>query len=145
MMMSEVISQLVTSFIGSLGFALMFGLAKRHLFTASMGGMLSWGVYLAVMGLNGSVFVGNLAASVFAMVYAKLLARLHKCPTTLFIIPSIIPLVPGSSLYYAMSYAVRGDTQSAGYYGHQTLMIVLAIAAGISFTTAVKELTTREH
>ena len=139
----EVIIQLITSFIGSLGFALMFGTRPRHLFIASLGGMLSWGIYLAVLSVQSSIFFAVLTASMFSMVYAEFMARHRKCPATIFIIVAIIPLVPGSSLYYAMSYAVMGDMVNAGIHADQTIIWVLAIAAGISFVTAIRELRTR--
>lgn len=138
--MREIIIQLVTAFLGSLGFSLMFGLRTQHLFSASLGGLFSWGIYLAVFSLNKNVFIACLIASIFAMIYSEFIARRHKSPATLFIIPSIVPLVPGSSLYYAMSYAVMEDMKNAKVYGHQTLIWVLAIAAGISFTTAIREI-----
>ena len=135
--------QLIMAFIGSLGFAMMFGLRAGHLIPASLGGMFSWGIYLAVENNSGSEFLGCLAASVFSMVYSEFLARTRKSPATLFIVPAIIPLVPGSSLYYAMSYAVNGDAENAKIFGHQTLIWVLSIAAGISFVTAIRELRIR--
>lgn len=141
--MKDIIIQIVTAFIGSLGFALLFGMRKRHLLWASFGGILSWGIYLAVFASRGNVFFACLTASIFSMIYSEFMARWRKCPTTLFVITAIIPLVPGSSLYYAMSYAVNGNISTARTYVHQTLIWVLAIAAGISFTTAIHEL--RSH
>ena len=77
------------------------------------------------------------------MVYAELLARFMRTPATLFVIPAVIPLVPGSSLYYAMSCVVQRDLASAREYGTQTLEFALAIAAGMSFVLAGRELQTR--
>lgn len=141
--MMEIFIELVTAFFGSLGFALMFGMRKRHLLWASYGGLFSWGIYLAVLALSENVFFAVLTASIFSMAYSEFMARFRKCPATLFVITAIIPLVPGSSLYYAMSYAVNGDILSAQYHAHQTLIWVLAISAGISFVTAIRELTLR--
>lgn len=141
--MMHIIIQLVTAFTGSLGFAMMFSMRARHLGWASLGGGLSWGIYLAVFAIRENVFFACLAASVFSMIYAEFMARWRKCPTTLFVITAIIPLVPGSGLYYAMSYAVNGDIATSGIYIHETIVWVLAIAAGISFTTAIHELRSR--
>lgn len=141
--MEEFIIQLVTAFLGSLGFALVFGLRQRHLAYAALGGMIAWGIYLALFALRGSLFLANLGASVFAVAYSELLAHRRKCPATVFVIPAIIPLVPGSSLYYAMEYAVRGDLATAKSFGHRTLVCALAIAAGISFASAFRELRAR--
>ncbi len=138
--MKEIIVQLAAAFAGAFGFSLLFRLHKRHLFLAALGGLLAWGVYLLSMRLLDSLFFANLIASVFAVTAAELLARWRKCPATLFLIPSIIPLVPGSSLYYTMSYAVQNNMELAHEYGHQLLTAAFAIAAGISFVTICREL-----
>ena len=43
------ITQLVTSFTGALGFCLVFRLRGRYLFAAPVGGLLTCGVYLAAV------------------------------------------------------------------------------------------------
>ena len=97
--MKEILIQLMTAFLGALGFALLFGLHKRHLFFASLGGMITWGIYLLIHIFLQTPFLANLIASVFAVSFAEALAHWRKCPATLFVMPSIIPLVPGSSLH----------------------------------------------
>ena len=140
--MKEITIQMVTAFLGALGFALLCGLHKRHLLFAALSGMLTWGLYLLLQHFLQSAFLANLIASVFAVSLSEVLAHWRKCPATLFVVPAIIPLVPGGSLYYAMSYAVRNEVEAAGLYGRQTLVAALAIAAGISFVTACRELHT---
>ena len=105
--------------------------------------MLAWGIYLAVDAWLQSGFLACLLGAAFAVLYAELLARRLKTPAILFVIPAILPLVPGSFLYYAMSSAVRGQLELARSYGRQTALYALAIAAGISFMIAARELRTR--
>ena len=143
--MREIMTQLVTSFLGSLGFSLLFGLRRRYLFAASLGGLLAWGVYLLADGRLGNLFLSNLLAAAFAVVYAELMAHRLKTPATLYVVPGIIPLVPGSSLYYTMSNAVRGELELSRAYGMTTLKAALAIAAGISFVLALRELHTKKR
>ena len=138
--MQHILTQLATASIGSLGFALLFGLRAKHLAPAALGGMITWGIYLGVHALIPSLFLANLCASIFAVTYAELMAHLQKCPATLFVIPGVVPLVPGGALYYAMDCAVKGNLTGAGAHAHQTLIIALAIAAGISFVTVCREL-----
>ena len=140
--MRQTLIQLASAFFGAFGFSLLFGIRRRHLALASLGGMLTWGIYLAVQSVWNSLFLSALIASVFAVGYAETLARARKCPSTLFVVPAIIPLVPGSSLYYAMDRAVDGQFSEAAVFGHQTLICALAIAAGISFVTVWRELHT---
>lgn len=140
--MKESIIQLITAFAGSLGFALLFGIRRKHVAVAALGGMLAWGVYLLLQTWTPGVFLPNLAAALFSSAWANLLARLRKCPATLFLVPAIIPLVPGSSLYYAMDSVVNGDYAAAAHYGHATLGCALAIAAGISVISVLHQLRT---
>ena len=84
---------------------------RRCLWVAAVGGMLTWGVYLAVDAWLHVEFLSCLAAAAFAVTISELLARKLKLPATMFITPAIIPLVPGGTLYYAMSFAVHGDLE----------------------------------
>ena len=143
--MREVPIQLLTAFLGSLGFSVLFGLRKKHLLAAAVGGLFAWSLYLLAESRLHSLFFSNLFASAFAVLYAEFLARRLKCPATLFVVPGIVPLVPGSSLYYAMSCVVRRDLESARVYGAETLEYALAIAAGMSIVIVVRELHTRRN
>ena len=138
--MRETILQLITAFLGSLGFAILFGIRSRYLLLAALGGMVSWAVYLGVHTLTSHDFLAYLTAAVFAMAYSELLAHWRKCPATLFVVPAIISLNPGASLYYAMDSAAHGDLARAGEFGHATLVAALAIAAGISLVTVFHSL-----
>ena len=75
----------------------------------------------------------------------RFMAKVLKTPATLFVIPAIIPLVPGGSLFYTMSCAVHGDLENARLYGTRTGECALAIAAGISIVLAFRELRTRRQ
>lgn len=136
--------QIFTALLGAYGFAMIYGVRPKYCLAAGIGGMLAWAVYLAANAWLGSMFLSCLAAALFAMLYAELLARWLRLPTTLFIVPAIIPLVPGSTLYYAMSEVVRGNIGKSKDYGYETLVVALAIAAGLSFFIAIRELRTKK-
>ena len=142
--MKEIIMQLAAAFVGSLGFAMVFGMRRRYLFFSSLGALLGWGVYLLADYFLESAFLPPLFAAAFAVSYSEIMAKALKTPATLFVIPAIIPLVPGGSLFYTMSYAVRGDAEGARLSGIQTLESALAIAFGISLVLALRELRTKK-
>ena len=143
--MKEIVYQLLSAFVGSMGFALVFGMRRRYLFAASLGALLGWGVYLLTEHFLSNSFLPPLLAAAFALSYSEIMAKALKTPATLFVVPAIIPLVPGGSLYYTMSYAVHRDMANARIYGTRTLESALAIAAGISFVLAVRELRTKRQ
>ncbi|WP_311145960.1 threonine/serine exporter family protein [Stomatobaculum longum] len=138
--MRTVVIQLLSAFMGAGSFAILFQLKRKYLFIAALGGALEWGVYLLLMKLIGAVFPASFLASAFTALYAELLARWQRAPVTIFFISGIIPLVPGSSLYYTMSAIVHGDSEAASYYSSRTIQYAFAIAAGISVITAVFEM-----
>lgn len=134
--------QLLTAFLGSLGFALLFNVRGNKLLPASLGGLLSWGVYLLAGLFTASDPLRYLIASITFTLYAEILARVLKTPATLFLVSAAIPLIPGGSLYRTMEYAMQGDSASFGVWGLATLLLAASIAAGILLTMAVVNMAT---
>ena len=135
--MERIVLQLITAFTGSMGYALLFRLRAGLIPAASVGGMASWGVYLLSCHFLEGIFVPSFLASAFAALYAEILARLKKAPATIFYAPTVIPLIPGSSLFYTMQSAVQADWVSFEANGALTAQYALAIAAGMSFIWAL--------
>jgi hypothetical protein len=134
--MEKMVIQLVMSFGGALGFALLFHLNSRHLLTASIGGSFGWAVYLFSMNRSQNLFLSSLLASASTALYAELLARREKAPATLFFIPGIVPLIPGGMLFYTMSAVVQGNVEEARRCSSLTVQYALSIAAGMSLVWA---------
>ncbi len=134
---TQIVIQLITGMLGSLGFALLFGLRKRYLVSAALGGLLNWSLYLLGMYWWNAIFFAGLLASAASALYSEIMARLQKAPSTLFFITSVIPLIPGSTLYYACSNAVARDWVQAKHYANVTLQYALAIAAGACIIWAI--------
>ena len=133
--MMEIFVQLLAASLGSLGFAMIFRLRAALLPPAALGGLINWGIYLLLFHLSGEVFLSALAASAASAVYAEILARRLRAPTTLFIVPAVIPSIPGSNLYYTMQAAVGGESGALIENALLTLEWAVAIAGGISIVT----------
>ena len=134
--MNRILLQLAASFFGTYGFCLIFRLRKKWRPAACLIGMAGWGVYLAGMHWWQNIFPATLAASAFCAVCAETLARLCRVPATVLFIPSVIPLIPGRALYYALSNAVSGDISAAQMDFEITVIYALAIAIGMSIVWA---------
>jgi len=136
--MGDILFQLVTAFFGSLGFSLIFNVGKRYLLPASVGGLLSWIVYLLCVNLLAlDLMTGTIISAACCQIYAEIFARIMKCPTTVFYIPAVVPLIPGGSLYHTMYAAVYRNWDQFQSYGLQTLQVTLGIAVGISFVSGI--------
>lgn len=130
--------QLLTAFFGSLGFSMIFNVGKRYLLPAALGGLLSWIVYLICKEfLNLDLMVSTIVSAACCQIYSEIFARVMKCPTTVFYIPAVVPLIPGGSLYNTMYAAVFRNWDQFRSYGLQTLQVTLAIAVGISFVSGI--------
>ncbi|WP_330655189.1 threonine/serine exporter family protein [Anaerostipes sp. MSJ-23] len=129
--------QIFASFAGSLGFALLYNLRGKKLWTAGVSGMISWAAYLFVWNQMPSGFAANLAAAAVATIYAETMARILKTPVTVFLITGIIPLVPGGNLYYTMNYVIAKEWHLFSLYGQKTMLTAIAIAAGIMVASSL--------
>ena len=129
--------QLGTAFIGSLGFGILFNIRGRRLFAAAVGGILAWGICILlghwISGEPLNYFIVSFAVSV----YAQVIARILKTPATPISITALIPLIPGSSLYYTMASAFRGISGEFVTKGIATLELAAALALGIILVSAL--------
>ena len=135
--MITTVIQLITGAIGSVGFGILFHMKNKYLPLAAAGGFLSWMFFLLGKGIWGEVFLPSLLAGFIADVYAEILARICKETSTSFFVTSVIPLIPGSTLYYCMRSVVEGDLHQAWNYGRDTFLYALGIAAGMSIAWAI--------
>ena len=119
------IVQLFTGAAGSVAFGILFHMKKKHLPLAALGGFLGW------------LFFPTLAAAFGIDLFAEILARSFRSTSTSFFVTSVIPLIPGSTLYYCMRSVVEGNLHQAWNYGRDTFLYALGIAAGMSIAWAI--------
>lgn len=137
------ILQIICAFIATLGFGILFNVRDKNLFYASLGGALGWLVYLISMNLNNSPMMSTFIASLVISIYAEIFSRVLKNPVTLFLICALIPLVPGSGMYYTILAAVQGDVMLSLNKGIETLSIAGTIALGIITVSTLSRLIQR--
>ena len=123
--MKTAVVQIITAAIGTLGFSIYFRVSEKNVFASTLGGALGWGVYLLVDKIGGILFLSNFIAALFVYLYSEFFARRLKAPANIFLIPGIIPLLPGNAL-------VQGDGAMFAQYGKNTAIITVGIAAGIA-------------
>ena len=132
--------QILTGSIGSFGFALLFNVRGKRVLVATLGGLLSWLIFLLLSRFIDSEPINYFIVSLLITVYAEVMARVMKTPTTTFITTSLIPLIPGSSLYYTMAYAFQSDMSRFVEKAVYTLELAAALALGVIAATAATKL-----
>ena len=125
--------QLPAAFIGTVGFATLFGTPRRNYLTCGLTGMVGWAVYIVLtwytglLSVAGGAFFGALAVALTS----DLLSVAQRCPTTVFLICGIIPLVPGGGIFWTAYYLVSNQLRLAATTGFVALKVTIAIAGGI--------------
>lgn len=135
--------QIIAAFFGSMGFSLLYNTRRTKMLISSLGGAIGWGVYLLVTNfISESVPLAYFIAAMVITVYAEIFARIKKTPTTTFLVVGIIPMIPGSALYYTMNYAFHNDLKAFFDTGMYTLKAALSLAVGIIVVSTAVRLAT---
>jgi len=134
--------QLIASFLGCLGFALMFNIRVPGAFLCAFGGVISWSVYCLVLYLSGNDTLGYFFAALVSAVYAETMARIRKYPAISYLVISIICLIPGASIYYTANHLVQKNMDAFVTTGTHTIAIAGAIAVGILMVSTIVQLIT---
>lgn len=122
---------------GAVGVAVMFNCAFKKILISLGNIVAAFAIYLIMEKFVGEDFIDNFVSTVFAACAAEILARIFKAPSTIFLVPAIIVLVPGGALYYAMNGIVMGDMVEAITFGKSGGLTLLGISVGISVITAL--------
>jgi uncharacterized membrane protein YjjB (DUF3815 family) len=128
--------------LAAVGFALLFNVPRRTLFGCTLAGALGYAVrsLLLELGLVG-IETGTLLAATLVSVLGVVFGRVWRVPAVVFAVPGLIPFVPGSLAFRAVSDlltlttgAVADDTllMKAVVSTLKSILIVGAIAAGVA-------------
>ena len=124
----------VLAFVGTIAFALLFGVPRKYFVSCGIIGGAGWLLYEALMAYVGATAT---EATFFATVLVILLSRMRavreRCPVTVFLISGIFPLVPGAGIYWTSYYLVTGEMGQAVSSGFVAVKAAIAIVLGIVF------------
>ena len=99
----------LVSFFATFGFCIAFNIRGKKIFFAALGGAISWFFYSLPLQMGLSEISSLLLSSIIFSIYSEVLARIFKTPVTTFVVCALIPLVPGSGMYYTMREAISGN------------------------------------
>ena len=126
---------MVTSFVFALfatfGFCILFHVPLRCMLPAAAIGGIGWFAYQLLMELGLGITASAFLASCLVALLADICSRLIKEAATVFVIPGILPLVPGAGIYYTIYHFILCNMDKAAAWGTRTLMIAGAIALGL--------------
>lgn len=125
------ILSILSAFISTIGFSIVFHVQKKHLLICGAVGAISWTVYLLLNDQGQSSVLASFIATLVITTLSYALAKKRKTPITVFLIAGIIPLVPGLGLYRMMSAFLEENYSLAIDYATLTFEIAGVIAGAI--------------
>lgn len=135
--MSDTALLVALSFMASVGFGVVFRIPPKDLWLAGLGGALSRFAVIMLPGvMPGRFAYMTLAASVAAL-YAEILATKRKQPSTYFVYPAIIPLIPGDLFFYAVSGIYIGEKSWIEVNGVNCLISLAGLTMGFVLASTI--------
>lgn len=123
--------------LGTVGFTLLFHVKGWKLVAIGLGGAASTAIYLWILELSGEKAMALLVSTTVIGILAEIFARGFKAPVISFLVPMLVPLIPGSDLYYTTSFLLRGQSADFAARGESLLWQAAAIAFGIILVSCV--------
>ena len=126
------------SFFATAAFGILFQAPKKSLPISGIIGAIGWVVFVFLrQHMEVNSFYANFIATAVLSLASELCARAFKQPATIFVIPGIIPLVPGLGMYQGMAQII-----SKSYDHGMTILLTAgtdsaAIALGVMVMTSI--------
>lgn len=131
--MVKIIIQIVAAAVGTFGFCLIFHVDRRHILVPTIGGGLCWAIYIFLNRVVGlPLFPATFLTSLIIGIYGEVMAHIRQVPTTVYFIPSCIPLIPGGNLYYMLTGLLAADYVLASKNAIQLVLYTIGIASGLA-------------
>lgn len=130
------ILEFIVSYLSSVGFAYLFGCPHKSAIFSGVVGAIGWMVYKISYTYFLGIYLSVVLSSCLIAVLGEIFARNFQMPASMFIIPGIANLAPGSGIYYTLSYFVQEKNELASDKLVETLLIAGAIAFGITLASA---------
>ena len=81
-----------------------------------------------------SYFISTLVVAILSLIFSKI----FNAVSTIFLIPGILPTVPGIAMYKTIYAFINNNIQEAGYYLLEAIFIAGGIALAIFITESIK-------
>ena len=124
--------QTLAAFIGTFAFAILFGVPRQQYATCGIIGAIGWAAFLI---MTRAGIAGTMVSITFSTVHICLMSRMvavwDKCPSTVYLLCGIFPLVPGAGIFWFTYYLVAEKFRLSMTTGFNAGMAAIAIVLGI--------------
>ena len=132
------IELVVLTLMATAGFSVVFNIQLEDIVFAAIGGVIVRLVYILFKFLLPSYpFIFTMVAAFFAALYSEILAITRKEPSTLYLYPSIVPLIPGDLFCYVAFGIVWGNTSFIVENGPNLALSLVGISIGFVLCSTI--------
>ncbi len=126
------IGEIICAAIGTVAFALIFGVPGKYYIYCAFVGAAGWTLYSVLTNFAGlTATEATFFATVLVMLISRSMAVFERCPVTVFLISGIFPLVPGAGIYWTAYYLVTNQLSQAAHSGFAAVKVAVAIVLAI--------------
>jgi uncharacterized membrane protein YjjB (DUF3815 family) len=113
-------------------FAIRLGVPRKYVWQSALLGAFAWIVYLAVAGGGRDIqsSLATFAAALLVGTLGRILARGQRAPSALWVVPAILPLLPGLQIVLAL-LAPTDQERVAGMVAAATTAFTLGVGVGM--------------
>ncbi len=124
--------RLVASFLGVLGFALLFNSTMRMALGAALIGMVANVLRLEMADAGAAMQAATVVATLVVGLLAAVVAPRAGVPRITVSVPAVVIMVPGAAVYRALVALNNGDYAAAVGAGVQAFFVTICIAIGLA-------------
>ncbi len=133
------------SYVASIGFGIVFMIPPKDLVLAGLGGALARLALVTLTPMTDNRLLFVTLAAMAAALYAEFLAVTKHIPSTYFIYPSIIPLIPGDLFFFLIVGIYLGDRAGVETNGINCLLSLAGLCIGFVLSSTVAHHIRRSH
>ena len=130
----------IAAFIAVVSFSINLEIPKKHLIIVGIVGALGWITYIICDYLKLpnilSYFISTLLVAILSLILSKIL----NAVSTIFLIPGILPIVPGAAMYKMIYFLINNNWKESVYQLLQVILITGGIALAIFITESIKRI-----
>ncbi len=144
-MLKELLLYSAGSFFGTIGFAMLARAPRRTWIPSGFNAVLVYLVYWLVPLTGLSEYTGVFFGALLGSILGHFCARKMKMINTIYLMASIVPVVPGLGLYRMMASMGQGMTNQGISEGVHAMIIIAMTALGLAMGSFLDRIIHRKH
>lgn len=130
--------QAAAAFIGTLGFAVLFGVPSRNYLQCGAVACIGWIVYLVLDRYTAlGIFGATVCASMVVVAMSRWAAVWFRTPGIVYLITGVFPMIPGGAIFWATFFLVDGRMHEALKSGLTAVALTFSIVLGIVLVSSL--------